>query len=301
MSTAGCLIPSQTSTPQMPAASPKSSQPQICPDLAKCSRGWGGGQNCPSGESLPQTQIPIYREFGGWKNMFISEMKSFSSRPWESLWDRQTNLSNKYKGERQEMQVESIYETIRNWTIYWISNGILKTFRHANGTVVIWFGPYFRDANWNIQGYVYGLNGGPLKRYIHVPEWDLIQKKGLFKLRVISLRISRWNPELSRWVLNSKTSVLGTSLAVQWLRPCASTAGGTGSIPGWELRSCMPHGAAKTFKKKKKKKKKTSVLIRDTQRRDTQGSRPHKDRGRDWSNVAMSRGNLGPQELEEAR
>ena len=26
--------------------------------------------------------------------------------------------------------------------------------------------------------------------------------------------------------------VLGTSLAVQWLRLCASTAGGTGSIPG---------------------------------------------------------------------
>ena len=28
-----------------------------------------------------------------------------------------------------------------------------------------------------------------------------------------------------------KTNVLGTSLAVEWLRPCASTAGGAGSIP----------------------------------------------------------------------
>ena len=25
---------------------------------------------------------------------------------------------------------------------------------------------------------------------------------------------------------------------VQWLKLCASTAGGTGLIPGWELRSC---------------------------------------------------------------
>ena len=28
---------------------------------------------------------------------------------------------------------------------------------------------------------------------------------------------------------------LGTFLVVQWLRLCASTAGGTGSIPDWEL------------------------------------------------------------------
>ena len=30
----------------------------------------------------------------------------------------------------------------------------------------------------------------------------------------------------------SKNRVLGTSLAVQWLRPCATTVGGLGSIPG---------------------------------------------------------------------
>ena len=35
------------------------------------------------------------------------------------------------------------------------------------------------------------------------------------------------------------------SLAVQWLGLCASTAGGTGSIPGRELRSRMLRGTAK--------------------------------------------------------
>ena len=33
----------------------------------------------------------------------------------------------------------------------------------------------------------------------------------------------------------------GTSLAVQWLRICASTAGGTGSVPGWGTK--IPHAA----------------------------------------------------------
>ena len=32
----------------------------------------------------------------------------------------------------------------------------------------------------------------------------------------------------------NKRGYCGTSLAVQWLRLCASTAGGTGPIPGWE-------------------------------------------------------------------
>ena len=35
----------------------------------------------------------------------------------------------------------------------------------------------------------------------------------------------------------------GTSLAVQWLRPCASNAGGVGSIPGWETKGS--HGDKK--------------------------------------------------------
>ena len=42
--------------------------------------------------------------------------------------------------------------------------------------------------------------------------------------------------------------ILGTSLAVQWLRQCF-TAGGMGSIPDWKLRSYMPHSMAKKKKK----------------------------------------------------
>ena len=39
----------------------------------------------------------------------------------------------------------------------------------------------------------------------------------------------------------------GTSLVVQWLRLCASTAGSTGLITGQELRSWVPRGMAKIF------------------------------------------------------
>ena len=46
---------------------------------------------------------------------------------------------------------------------------------------------------------------------------------------------------------------MGTSLAVQWLRLCASNAGGMDSIPGWGTK--IPHGVAKKKEKKKKKKK----------------------------------------------
>ena len=41
-----------------------------------------------------------------------------------------------------------------------------------------------------------------------------------------------------------RKTIFGTSLAVQWLRPHASNAGGVGSIPGQELRSHMPRGTA---------------------------------------------------------
>ena len=44
--------------------------------------------------------------------------------------------------------------------------------------------------------------------------------------------------------------ILGTSLAVQWLTLHASIAGGTGSIPARELRSCILCGMAKKEKKK---------------------------------------------------
>lgn len=46
-------------------------------------------------------------------------------------------------------------------------------------------------------------------------------------------------------------SLLGSFMAVQWLTLQASTAGGTfysggtGSIPDWGIRSCMPCGATK--------------------------------------------------------
>ena len=39
---------------------------------------------------------------------------------------------------------------------------------------------------------------------------------------------------LEAFLFNSLLS--GTSLEVQWFRLCTSTAGGTGSIPGWGSR-----------------------------------------------------------------
>ena len=51
--------------------------------------------------------------------------------------------------------------------------------------------------------------------------------------------------------------MLGTSLAVQWLRLRASTAGGTGSIPGWGAK--IPHTTWHGQKIKKIKKKKNAT------------------------------------------
>ena len=45
----------------------------------------------------------------------------------------------------------------------------------------------------------------------------------------------------------------GTSLAVQWLRLCASTAGSTGLIPGWGTK--IPHAARCGQKKRKQETK----------------------------------------------
>ena len=44
---------------------------------------------------------------------------------------------------------------------------------------------------------------------------------------------------------------MGTSLVAQWLRFCASTAGGIGLIPCWELRFRMPNCVAKNNQKKR--------------------------------------------------
>ena len=52
--------------------------------------------------------------------------------------------------------------------------------------------------------------------------------------------------------------VIGTSLVVQWLRLCASSAGSMGSIPGQGTK--IPH-AMWRGKKKEKGKKKTSVVL----------------------------------------
>lgn len=52
-----------------------------------------------------------------------------------------------------------------------------------------------------------------------------------------------------------KTSGMGTSLVVWWLRVCTSPAGGTGSIPGRERRLRMLLGVQPKIKKKKKQQK----------------------------------------------
>ena len=49
---------------------------------------------------------------------------------------------------------------------------------------------------------------------------------------------------------DSKFPSLWTSLAVQWLRLCASNAGGTGSIPDWGTK--IPRASKRGQKKKKK-------------------------------------------------
>ena len=56
-------------------------------------------------------------------------------------------------------------------------------------------------------------------------------------------------PLIHQW-WKFKLVQLGTSLAVQWLRPCASTAGGTGLIPGRGTRipCTAPHGQKKEKK-----------------------------------------------------
>ena len=46
----------------------------------------------------------------------------------------------------------------------------------------------------------------------------------------------------------------GASLVDQWLRLCASTEDGTGSISGWKTK--IPHVARRGQKNKKKKKQK---------------------------------------------
>ena len=57
-----------------------------------------------------------------------------------------------------------------------------------------------------------------------------------------------------RFLNKLKIDLPGNSLAVQWLGLHASTAGVTGSIPGWGTK--IPHATWQSQKKKKKRKKK---------------------------------------------
>lgn len=56
---------------------------------------------------------------------------------------------------------------------------------------------------------------------------------------------------LCRWL---KLFHSETSLAIQSLTLHASNTGGAGSIPGWELGSCMLFGAAKRWRRKQNQK-----------------------------------------------
>ena len=56
-----------------------------------------------------------------------------------------------------------------------------------------------------------------------------------------------------------KEQTTGTFLTVQRFRFCTSTVGSMASIPGGELRSFMPHSAAK----KKKKESRTDIRIQE--------------------------------------
>ena len=63
----------------------------------------------------------------------------------------------------------------------------------------------------------------------------------------------------SHLYVESKKVNFGTSLAVQWLRLRASTAGGLGSIPGWGAK--ILHAVHRGQKKKKERKKKVRKLV----------------------------------------
>ena len=73
-----------------------------------------------------------------------------------------------------------------------------------------------------------------------------------------------------------KLVTVGTSRAVQWLRLCASTAGGMGSIPGWETKTphVVWHGQNKNKNKpvtviylikRIKEKKSHTIVSKDTE------------------------------------
>ena len=65
-------------------------------------------------------------------------------------------------------------------------------------------------------------------------------------------------------MLYKNEKIVGTSLAVQWLRLRASNAGGAGSIPGWGTE--ILH-AVRCSQKKKRKEKEKIVNVTHSERR----------------------------------
>ena len=46
-----------------------------------------------------------------------------------------------------------------------------------------------------------------------------------------------------KWAPGTQAEFIGSSLVVQWLRPCTSTARSSGSIPGWWTKILNSHVA----------------------------------------------------------
>ena len=61
-----------------------------------------------------------------------------------------------------------------------------------------------------------------------------------------------WQPAWSGFIFLLKKIILGASLVVQWLRLCASIAGGVGLTLGW--RTKIPHAMSCALPKKHKVK-----------------------------------------------
>ena len=61
----------------------------------------------------------------------------------------------------------------------------------------------------------------------------------------------------------------GTSLVVQWLRLCATTAGGMGSIPDWETK--ILHATQSSVTERKKGQKDIRSLERGLDRQAKEG------------------------------
>ena len=72
---------------------------------------------------------------------------------------------------------------------------------------------------------------------------------------------------------NKKVHSTGTSLLVQWLRLCASTAGGTGSIPEWGTK--IPHATQCSQKKREVRSTETQEQVYPLMHTHTQHTRPH--------------------------